>query len=92
MPAYNSRRYGDNRQDMLSRPQKAGSFADYPEEQTASGPEGKNGVKERTPADIFSDIAGNIDADKLLIAALLLLLMKEGGDMRLILALGYILL
>lgn len=33
-----------------------------------------------------------IDTDTLLIAALLLLLLKEGGDIKLILALGYILL
>lgn len=34
----------------------------------------------------------NIDKDTLLIGALIYLLIKEGGDMRLILALGYILL
>lgn len=34
---------------------------------------------------------GALDSDKLLIAAILLMLMKEGGDKRLILALGYIL-
>lgn len=34
---------------------------------------------------------GNIDSDKLLIAAILLLLIKEGADKKLILALGYIL-
>lgn len=33
-----------------------------------------------------------IDSDTLLIAALLLLLLKEGGDIKLLLALGYILL
>ena len=35
---------------------------------------------------------GPIDGDKLLIAALILLLIREGGDKKLILALGYILL
>ena len=35
---------------------------------------------------------GSIDSDTLLIAALLLILMKEGGDIKLVLALGYILL
>lgn len=40
----------------------------------------------------FSDILGKkFDADQLLIAALLLILVKEGADMKLILALGYIL-
>ncbi len=42
---------------------------------------------------IIADIFGSpADSDKLLIAALLLLLIREGGDIRLILALGYILL
>lgn len=34
---------------------------------------------------------GNLDTDKLLIAAILLLLIKEGADKKLIIALGYIL-
>ncbi len=34
---------------------------------------------------------GGIDSDKLLIAALLYLLIKEGADIKLIIALGYIL-
>lgn len=34
----------------------------------------------------------NIDRDTLLVGALIYLLIKDGGDMRLILALGYILL
>lgn len=37
-------------------------------------------------------LSGSIDRDTLLVAALLYLLIKEGGDMKLILALGYILL
>ena len=36
-------------------------------------------------------IDGGIDSDKLLIAALLYMLIKEGADIKLILALGYIL-
>lgn len=41
---------------------------------------------------LITELIGNpIDSDKLLIAAILLMLMKEGGDKRLILALGYIL-
>lgn len=42
--------------------------------------------------DPFADIFGKKpDPDRLLIAALLLILVKEGADMKLILALGYIL-
>ena len=92
MPAYNSRRYGDMKQEALSRPQKDKAYADYPSEQPCSGSDEETVPRAKTPADIFGDIAGSLDADKLLIAALLLLLMREGGDMRLILALGYILL
>ncbi len=41
---------------------------------------------------LLSEITGSLDGDRLLIGALLLLMLKEGRDMRLILALGYILL
>ena len=41
---------------------------------------------------ILGGLAGDLDADKLLTAALLLLMLREGSDMRLILAIGYILL
>ncbi|MCQ2490836.1 MAG: hypothetical protein MJ079_04510 [Ruminococcus sp.] len=41
------------------------------------------------PTDILPN---GIDSDTLLIAALLFLLLKEGGDIRLVIALGYILL
>lgn len=37
-------------------------------------------------------LGGGIDDDKLLIAALLYMLIKEGADIKLIIALGYILL
>lgn len=37
-------------------------------------------------------LEGGIDSDKLLIAALLYLLIKEGADIKLMIALGYILL
>ena len=37
-------------------------------------------------------LSGGTDKDKLLIGALMFALLREGGDMRLILALGYILL
>ena len=42
---------------------------------------------------IFDELLGGpIDSDKLLIGALMLLLLREGADKKLILALGYILL
>lgn len=40
---------------------------------------------------ILAELLGSVDKDTLLIAAMLILLMKEGGDKRLIIALGYIL-
>ncbi len=39
-----------------------------------------------------SILPDGIDSDTLLIAALLFMLLKEGGDIRLVIALGYILL
>ena len=53
-------------------------------------------ISGHSPAGILDMFAGDIpglnDPDKLLIAALLLLLIREGADIKLILALGYILL
>jgi len=63
---------------------QGGSPADIPENKPSSSGAG-------SPLSMLSELAGGLDSDKLLIAALLLLLMKEGGDKRLILALGYIL-
>ena len=50
-----------------------------------------------TKKSIFDDIAdeffgGSIDSDKLLLALIIYTLIKEGADIKLILALGYILL
>jgi len=92
MSVYNSRRYGEKRHDMPESPQNVKTYADHPAEQPSAGIKQENTPKGKSPADLFGEIAGSLDADKLLIAALLLLLMKEGGDKRLILALGYILL
>ncbi len=52
--------------------------------------------KEKTTMDSLKQIIENIigkspDSDKLLVIALIFLLLKEGADMKLILALGYIL-
>ncbi|MDE5835020.1 MAG: hypothetical protein K2K02_10450 [Ruminococcus sp.] len=44
-------------------------------------------------ADILEKIFGkNLESDKLLVLALMFMLVREGADMKLILALGYILL
>lgn len=56
-----------------------------------SPPPTKQSVKNSLSSLITEFIGNPIDSDKLLIAAILLMLMKEGGDKRLILALGYIL-
>ncbi|MBR4626181.1 MAG: hypothetical protein IKO47_00495 [Ruminococcus sp.] len=64
---------------------QGGSPADIPSGGQTSKPSAAS------PAAILSELAGGLDGDKLLIAALLLLLLREGGDKRLVLALGYIL-
>lgn len=92
MPAYNSRRNGNSGQEQLMRPQAARSYADYPAGQSVSAADAGTVQSGKGQSDLLNDIISGLDADKLLIAALLLLLMREGGDMRLILALGYILL
>ena len=53
----------------------------------------ENEYKKQEEKNIVDELLGNgIDQDKLLIAALLYMLIKEGADMKLIIALGYILL
>ncbi|MDE5765120.1 MAG: hypothetical protein K2I00_09170 [Ruminococcus sp.] len=63
-----------------------GDYADIPH----SPPEIKYNVKS-CGASLEKKLL-NIDRDTLLLGALIYLLLKDGGDMRLILALGYILL
>ena len=70
-------------QSHSSHYSQGGSPADIPKQPSSSGA--------ASPLALLSELAGHPDADKLLIAALLLLLIKDGGDKRLILALGYIL-
>ena len=48
--------------------------------------------RKNAPSLLSGLLPDGIDRDTLLIAAILLLLLKEGGDIRLVLALGYILL
>lgn len=56
-------------------------------------PERKDEPKKNILSGLLGDIfGGGLDSDKLLIAALLILMIKEGADIKLILALGYILL
>ncbi|MBO4878473.1 MAG: hypothetical protein J5501_10735 [Ruminococcus sp.] len=62
------------------------SLPDLPPEPSQTG--------ERTPAGAFKELLSGkiIDRDTLLIAAVLLLMLREGGDRRLIMALAYIML
>ncbi len=93
MPELYSRRSNGMKQDAESRENgqqshsfhysQGGSPADIPKQPTSAG--------NASPLGMLSELAGGLDADKLLIAALLLLLIKDGGDKRLILALAYIL-
>lgn len=59
-----------------------GKFADIP---PSDIPPNTKGIIDRI-------LGSNLDSDKLLILALMFLLVKDGADMKLILALGYILL
>ena len=67
-----------------------GGSGDLPE----TPPELDNSRKSQSiRSDLLRQIlSGGTDKDKLLIGALMLALLREGGDMRLIIALGYILL
>lgn len=73
------------------------SSADLPPEICHSKHEGS--IKEQAPKENFNFIDSfirefldvGIDSDKLLIAVLLYMLIKEGADIKLIIALGYIL-
>ncbi len=60
---------------------KNGKFADIPPTKVPSD-----------SGSIIDKLLGDTDSDKLLILALMFLLIREGADMKLILALGYILL
>jgi hypothetical protein len=65
---------------VYNRSEEKKSVCDVPDKKNNQA---KNNVGSKNP------LAG-IDKDMLLTAAVLLLMMKNGGDMRLILALGYI--
>lgn len=60
------------------------------EQQADKPPQSRSAPRRR---DLLGSILPDgIDSDTLLIAALLFMLLKEGGDIRLVIALGYILL
>ncbi|MBO5163817.1 MAG: hypothetical protein J6B75_05150 [Ruminococcus sp.] len=50
----------------------------------------KTAGTERKPQNTGNDLIAGIDRDTLLTAAVMLLMIRNGGDIRLILALGYI--
>lgn len=61
-------------------------------QQTDIPQSGRSTGKKRMPDILGTLLPDGIDSDTLLIAALLFLLLKEGGDIKLVIALGYILL
>ena len=73
------------------------SAADIPPfSNTAECPQSKNKHLQSPKLKIFEDLLdevfdGSLDSDKLLIGALIYMLIKEGADIKLIIALGYIL-
>lgn len=50
-----------------------------------------NGVIERIAEKIFPTLKGKIDSEALIIVALIIILAKDGADMKLLVALGYLL-
>jgi hypothetical protein len=89
---YDSRQMDRMRQEAIRRSQeihsRASQNADIPPDKPSGKPAPDVGK-------LLSDLLGKgslLDRDRLLIGALLLLLLREGGDIRLIIALGYILL
>lgn len=104
MAVYNNRQMNKMRQDAIRRSQEMYSrsavnsshYSEDRREDTAPQKESRPIEKKQTGIQlnkIIDDFFGDsIDADKLLIAALIWLLIKEGADKKLIIALGYILL
>ena len=87
-------RQGDFRYNTASRsfPSHYSQGLQQPEETDMPAAKAENTGRGGAVYDPFADIFGKkLDPDRLLIAALLLILVKEGADMKLILALGYIL-
>lgn len=106
MAVQNRRYINKMRQDAIRRsremsgPMPGSADSDIPPDRmkaNISAPDDEISHKSKQPSKnplgglIDEVFGGTLDSDKLLIAAILLMLLKEGGDKRLILALGYIL-
>lgn len=103
MAVYSNRQMNKMRQDAIRRSQEMYSrsavnsshYSEDKREDTAPPAENKSPEKKQSGMQLnkfLEDFFGDsIDADKLLIAALIWLLIKEGADKKLIIALGYIL-
>ncbi len=81
--AVNSSHYSEDRREDTAPPVENKPTENKPSEKKQSGMQLNKFLE-----DFLGD---SIDADKLLIAALIWLLIKEGADKKLIIALGYIL-
>ncbi len=99
MPAQNSRHWNMERRRNGSIPADYKPNADIPpvnaplpDDVPADAAPHTAETNRNSPADILRSLSGSLDADRLLIAAMLILLSKEGADTALILALAYILL
>lgn len=88
MPAFVSRQ--NNRRDVSGTAHYSHSEipADIPQPEKKDAP----AAAKLSPKELLSSLSGSLDPDRLLIAAVLILLSKEGADTELILALAYILL
>ncbi len=85
-------RNSDDRSTVSSARFSHGNYEDKAPD-NVKNPEEKNSAKraENQLARLAEELFGSpADTDKLLVAALVLLLLKEGADPKLILALGYI--
>ncbi len=71
--------------------EKCGEYSDYPENKPPECIPFSS--EKKSKSSLIDELLGeNPDTEKLMIAALIFLLLKEKADMKLILALGYILL
>lgn len=76
----------EQKNNSLPVKEKSNESANYPAVR-------ENSSEKKDITSLIKSIIGEkLDSDKLLIAALMIILIKEGADMKLILALGYILL
>jgi len=96
MAGFDRRQVNRMRQEAIRRSKemysRAGLNTPKTEENLSQSPQLPGPAKDKLSGLIDELFGGSLDGDKLLIAALLLLLIREGADIKLILALGYILL